>query len=257
MTHVVVFRSLLRAATRDAISIGWAVIFPLALIVGMRIAFGEGLDEMRLLAGTVAFSTIFFAVHGTGFDIHGQRARGVYKLLKASPYPVLGFIIWLVLARGALAVLAALTVAVLGGLWLGVAFTPTLLLGLVASAALGAVAFSALGVVMGNLGNTEGAVSAWNNLVTFPLLFLTETFYSLANAPAWLQLVRDILPFNHYLLLTNHLAAGDPLAAVPELLITLGFGVAFLAVAVWTFRWDPAQPLWSAQLPWHPRRSAT
>ena len=245
MNHIVILRALLKGALRDKISIGWAVAFPLLLIAGMRIAFGESLDEMRLLAGTVAFSTIFFAVHGTGFDILGQRARGVYKLLRASPYSVAGFIVWLILARGAITVAAALGVAVLGGWWLGMALTPGLLLGLCLSAAFGAVAFSALGVIMGNLGDTEGAVSAWNNLVTFPLLFLTETFYSLETAPAWIQVVRDALPFNHYLTLTRHLAEGALAGAWPYALITLGFGAVFLAGAILTFRWDPGQTLWT------------
>ncbi len=255
MTHAVIFRSLLKGATRDAISIGWAVAFPIILIIGMHVAFGDALDKMRLLAGTVAFSTIFFAVHGTGFDILSQRTRGVYKLLRASPYPVAGFILWLGAARGALTVLAALLVAGLGGWWLGIALTPTLLIGLGVSSLIGAATFTALGVIMGNLGDNEGAVAAWNNLVTFPLLFLTETFYSLANAPAWLQIIRDLLPFNHYLWLAHHLAAGEWSAAGPELLIVLGFGIFFVALAVLTFRWDPAQPFWEQPAGWRFRRA--
>jgi ABC-2 type transport system permease protein len=125
------------------------------------------------------------------------------------------------------------------------ALTPGLLLGLGLSAAFGAVAFSALGVIMGNLGDSEGAVSAWNNLVTFPLLFLTETFYSLETAPAWIQVVRDALPFNHYLTLTRHLAEGALAGAWPYALITLGFGAVFLAGAILTFRWDSGQSLWT------------
>jgi len=243
MTHLIIWRALLKAALRDRISIGWALAFPMLLIVGMRVAFGDALDAPRLLSGTVAFSTVFFAVHGTGFDILGQRLRGVYKLLRASPYSVSHFIIWLTLARGAITVVAALLVAAFGAGWLGLAITPGLLLGYGASAALGTLAFTTLGVIMGNLGNTEGQVSAWNNIVTFPLLFLTETFYSLANAPGWLQVLRDILPFNHYLHLTLNLASGDLVAAQSPALVTLVYAIGFLLLAVLTFRWDPTQPL--------------
>ncbi len=244
MNHIVVVRSLLKGATRDMISLGWAVFFPIALIVGMRLGLGDALDARRLLAGTVAFSTIFFSVHGTAFDILAQRARGVYKLLRASPYPVAMFVVWLSLARGLVAVVAAGSVAVFGNWWLGAGLSGASLLFLGASAGLGTLVFTALGIVMGNLGDNEGQVSAWNNLVTFPLLFLTETFYSLANAPAWLQLLRDVLPFNHFLHVTLAMALGEPVDAVwVSALIVLGYGGVFLVLAILTFRWDPAQPL--------------
>lgn len=245
MTHWIVIRALLKGAVRDRISLGWALVFPMLLIVGMRVAFGAALDAPRLLSGTVAFSTVFFAVHGTGFDILAQRTRGVYKLLRASPYSVSRFIVWLILARGAITVLAAVLVAAFGAWWLDLTITPALVLGYGVSAALGTLAFTTLGVIMGNLGNTEGQVSVWNNIVTFPLLFLTETFYSLAGAPGWLQVLRDLFPFNHYLQLTLNLAAGDLAAAQRPGLITLAYGGAFLLIAVLTFRWDPAQPLLS------------
>jgi len=257
MNHTVVFKTLLKAALQDWISIGWAVIFPMALIVGMRVAFGDALDATRLLAGTVGFATIFFAVHGTGFDILGQRTRGVYKLLRASPFPVSVFIVWLSLARGVITVAAALAVALFGNWWLAAGLSPDDLLGLIAGAVLGALAFTTLGVIMGNLGNNEGQVAALNNIVTFPLLFLTETFYSLGEAPAWLQMLRDVLPFNHYLRLVQTLATGDLAAAWGPMLIVAGFGLAFLSIAVLTFRWDPAQPLLRTTQRRGPRRLAT
>lgn len=246
MNHTVVIRSLLKGATRDWISLGWAVFFPIVLIVGMRLGLGDALDARRLLVGTVAFSTIFFAVHGTAFDILAQRTRGVYKLLRASPYPVAVFVVWLSLARGLVAVAAAGIVAVFGNWWLGAGLTVTGLLLLGASAGLGALVFTALGIVLGNLGNNEGQVSVWNNLVTFPLLFLTETFYSLASAPTWLQTLRDGLPFNHYLRLVLAAAVGEPVGAVwGSVLIVAAYGCVFLALAVLTFRWDPAQPVFN------------
>ena len=117
------------------------------------------------------------------FDVLGQRNRGVYKLLRITPVRTPVFIVRLALARSIVALGCTLFVLAAGLFILGVPFSLAGLPMLFVVLALGMVAFTFLGFIIGNLGNDESGVATLTNAVTLPLLFLTETFYSLDGAP--------------------------------------------------------------------------
>lgn len=238
-----VFTSLLRGVLRDRISLGWAIVFPTLVMIAVSIATQDAAYRSRLFAGVLAMSSIFFAVHGTAFEVLSQRNRGVYKLLRASPFSILAFVSVLTLARGLIALISTIVVGVAGIFILDISLTFSDTLLTLALLIIGIVAFSFLGFIVGNIGTNEAQVASLNNFVTFPLLFLSETFYSFERLPTWLTVLRDVLPFNYFVTALRACLESSVEQAFLPTLVTLGFGFLFCFFAGLSFRWDPQAPV--------------
>src|SRR5215469_5564807 len=108
--------TLLRGALRDRISLAWAIVVPLVLLLALGFAFPTPGYRRQLLVGMLALSVMFFSLYGIAFESLAQRNQGVYKLLRATPYRTLTFVINLTLARGVVALLSSTLVALVGAL---------------------------------------------------------------------------------------------------------------------------------------------
>src|SRR5215813_15515048 len=122
------FRTLLRGAFRDRVSLVWAIAFPLVLLLALGFAFPTPGYRRQLLAGMLALSVMFFSLYGIAFESLAQRNQGVYKLLRATPYHTLAFVVNLALARGLVALLSSALVAVVGALVFHIALGVTTVL---------------------------------------------------------------------------------------------------------------------------------
>src|SRR5215469_1046408 len=238
------FRTLLRGALRDRISLAWAIVFPLVLLLALGFAFPTPGYRRQLLVGMLALSVMFFSLYGIAFESLAQRNQGVYKLLRATPYRTLAFVINLTLARGIVALLSSAVVAVIGVLVFHIAISIGAVLLLVPVLTLATLCFTFIGLIVGNLSQTETQVAGLNNLVTLPMIFASEAFYSLAAAPAWVQTLSRVFPLSHVLDAVRAALAGSASGVVAPLLFVLSYTVLALTLAVLTFRWDPdAAPL--------------
>jgi len=192
-------RTLLRGALRDRTSLAWAIVVPLALLLALGLAFPTPGYQRQLFAGMLALSVMFFSLYGIAFETLAQRNQGVYKLLRATPYHTLAFVVNLALARGIVALLSSTVVAVVGVLVYHIVVTPTGVLLLAAMLVLATLCFTCIGLTVGNLSQTETQVAGLNNLVTLPMIFASETFYPLAAAPAWVHTLSLVFPLGHVL----------------------------------------------------------
>jgi ABC-2 type transport system permease protein len=233
------FRTLLRGALRDRISLAWAIVFPLVLLLALGFAFPTPGYRSHLLVGMIALSVMFFSLYGIAFESLAQRNHGVYKLLRATPYHTLAFVINFTLARGVVALLSSVVVGVVGVLIFHIAITPLGLLLLAPVLVLATLCFTFVGLTVGNLSQNETQVAGLNNLVTLPMIFASEAFYSLAAAPAWVHTLSRALPLSHVLDGVSAALAGSVSSSVTPFLFVLGYTVLALAAAVATFRWDP------------------
>ena len=105
---------------------------------------------------------------------------------------------------------------------------------------IGALAFLAIGFAISGIApNTETSAS-YANLITFPMLFLSGIFFSMENAPSWLQPITKILPLPYLVnALRDSITFGGGFAAIwKDLLVLLAFFVAAMVIAVRFFRWD-------------------
>jgi ABC-2 type transport system permease protein len=238
------YRILLRGALRDRVSLAWAIVFPLVLLLALGFAFPSSGYRRQLLVGMLTLSVMFFSLYGIAFESLAQRNQGVYKLLRATPYRTLAFVVNFTLARSIVALLSSTVVAVIGVLVFHLAISVSAVLLLVPVLTLATLCFTFIGLIVGNLSQTETQVAGLNNLVTLPMIFASEAFYSLAAAPAWVHTLSRVFPLSHALDAVSAALAGSASSVVMPLLFVLAYTVLALALAVLTFRWDPdAAPL--------------
>lgn len=239
----VIFGALLSGALRDRISLFWSVAVPLILLFGLGSLFPQPEYRRHLIPGLLAFGSLGFALSGTGFEVMRQRARGVYKLLRATPFPIAAFAGALAGARGLVALASALVVAGAGALVYETGWSVWSVLALLPVLITGTACFVFLGFILGNLGENESQVAMYNNLFFLPQIFASETFYPLAGAPGWVVALSRLMPASHFLEALRAAAALDAAALFPPLAILLAMTLLALGLAVATFRWDSKEDL--------------
>ena len=236
------FRTLLRGALRDRISLFFATVFPIGALLVLGFVFPSPEYRRQLLAGMLAVSVLFFSLNGIAFESLFQRNSGVYKLLRATPYKSINFTTNLTASRGVVALLSCTLVAIVGVLTFGIALSWQSVLLLIPVMVLGILCFTFLGLTISNLVQNENQVAMLNNIVTLPMIFTSATFYGLSNAPSWVTTIGYALPFS-YLIDAEHAAfAGNAGGVVFPLLILFGFTPIAMLLALVTFRWDPNAP---------------
>lgn len=231
-------KTMFRAGLKDSMSLGYALIFPLGLLIGLGIAYPSPAYRLMLLGSMLVFGSLMYAI-GTAHEVLAQRSQGVYKLLRVTPFRTSAFISSLVAARGIVTLLTSAVVFVVGVLFFGLSIPAISWLLMLPVLVLGILLFSFLGFFVTNVSKDPGQVNALSNLLTFPMFFLSEAWYSLANAPHWVQVVSKCLPVGYLLKAAKAALAGDAVSMILPLLIVLGFTVLTAALAVVTFRWDP------------------
>lgn len=192
--------------------------------------FVPGILAMALMnSGVIGLSTAFTT----------YRERGILRRIRVTPFRLSSFVLARVISQLFVAVLQALILILLAKLLFGldVAGNPLLVLLVVI---VGGLAFLAIGfAISGMAKNTETAAS-YANLVTFPMLFLSGIFFSMDNAPSWLQPVTKVLPLPYLVdAMRQTMTHGRGFSAVrTDLAVLLATFVVAMVVAVRFFRWD-------------------
>lgn len=237
----VTWLALLRGALRDRISLFWAVVAPLVALFGLGAAFPDPDYRRSLVLGLLAFGAMGFALSGTGFEVMRQRTRGVYKLLRATPFRVPAFVAAVTGARSVVTLASVLVVATVGWAVYGFDWNWQSAVLAVPVLAAGTACFMVMGFLLGNLGETESQVAMYNNLFLLPQMFASEMFYSLAGAPQWVQRISRFMPASYFVDALRAAAAGDGGEVLTGLAVLLGMTALFLVIAVLTFRWDAGE----------------
>lgn len=191
-----------------------------------------------VLPGVLGMNLMFSALFGVGYMIVRYRQNGVLKRLRATPVSSLEFILAQLVSRLGISLLstAAVFVGCMQLLDLGMAGR---YFDLLAVAACGTLAMLALGLVIAARTSSEEAANGMINLVAWPMMFLSEVWFSLDSAAPWMQRLADWLPLTHLVRAAREVMInGTGLADVSAHLAWLG-GTAVLALALASlgFRW--------------------
>lgn len=213
---------------------------------GVQTTVGKVGYATYYLPGIVGFSILTTCLTSLAINLTGRREIGLLKRKRGTPLPT-----WALLA-GTLGcqLVVALVLTALTSLVSIVAFGvpfPRHLVALLGVVLLGAACFCALGIAITAAIPSSDAAPAVVNLVVFPLLFLSGTFFPITNST--LNQISGVLPiarlqqalFDSYappVRIGGHLvhAAGPASGDLLVLVVWLAVGV-FLAVR-W-FRWEP------------------
>ena len=190
-----------------------------------------------------AYGVISSCYTALGIQIPMRRDSGQLKRLHATPLPTWGAIGGYIANSLLVALLLIVLTLGLGTVAYGLQWHGHLL-ALLCTVVLGSTCFCALGVSVANLVPNGDAAGPIVNLVLFPVLFLSGTFYPIKNA-ALISKIADYLPVRPF---TKALyAVFNPHTK------GLGFdGRSMLVMAIWLvvaatfavrrFSWEPRRP---------------
>ena len=189
--------------------------------------------------GILAMNMMFSALWGVGYVVVRYRKNGVLKRLKATPLTAFEYLSAQTLSR--IFLLMFTVVVVWGGCDLVFGFTVE---GSYADLFLiflmGGLSLTALGLLVASRGVSEEFTSGILNFITWPMMFLSEVWFSLEGAPEWLKVFAKIFPLTHMLTAARKVMNdGARIYEVgPELLVLAMMTLMFLGAGATLFRWN-------------------
>lgn len=206
-------------------------------------AFGYGLGSLLpsvggvpyiqfLAAGTVCMSTMnaatFESLYSAFSRMHVQRTwDGIMNAPVALEDVMLGELTWAA-SKAFLSGLAIMIVVWIMGLSSGL--QSVLILGV---AALTGCAFAGIGLVVNSVARAYDFFTYYFTLVITPMAFLSGVFFPVAQLPAPLHWVSEILPLSHAVALARPLLLGGwPRAPLLHVAVLIAYAVAGAYVAI-------------------------
>ena len=240
-----------RAFWRNPAAAFFTVVFPLMFLVIFNLLFGN--NEIRTDEGSYTTSTFYvpaivaFSIVGACFTnvamgVTATRDQGLLKRTRATPLPTWTYLLGKALHAVLIALLLTVVVSGMGALVYGVNIPTTTLPAFAIAVIVGAMAFSTLGLaVTAIIPNVDAAPAVVNGIV-LPLLFISDVFIPMEDAPAWIGTVADIFPVRH--LSTALHTAFNPFETGSgfewtHLLVVMVWAAMGLALSARFFRWEP------------------
>jgi ABC-2 type transport system permease protein len=214
--------------------------FPLLFMFVLNTLFGEDAAGFFTPA-IIVFSVITATFTNLAMTVAIARDQGILKRVRGTPLPtwayLAGRIGHAVLVGALLVVIVAAFGAALYGVPVPWGAVPAVLVVLFVSAA----AFSALGLALAGVMPNADAAPAVVNAVALPVLFLSNVFIDMSNAPGWLDTVSHVLPVRHFADAMLELYGSSGVAAVPwfEVGVIALWGIVGVVLALRFFSWEP------------------
>ncbi|MCP4367071.1 MAG: ABC transporter permease, partial [Deltaproteobacteria bacterium] len=191
-----------------------------------------------LFPGILAMNMMFSALFGVGYVIVRYRKNGVLKRLKATPLTALEYLTAQTISR--LIILTFMVVVIWIGCDLIFSFNVEgSYFDLIVIFLIGGFSLISLGVIVASRGTNEELTSGILNFLSWPMMFLSEVWFSIEGAPHWLRMFADIFPLTHLLRAARKIMNdGQGLVdVVPEISTLLIMTVVFLTIGASLFSW--------------------
>ena len=190
-----------------------------------------------LIPGLIGFSILVSPMFAM-VNLSSQYKRlKLFRQLSLTPLTrgewLLASILWFIL----LVFLSTAIMLEIGERVFGTAVTPTLLT--LPFLLLGPVLFVSLGLLLGTVSKSPESAAVVGNIVTFPMMFLSGTFFPVSLFPSYLQAVAHVLPL-YYVIdgLNETMILGNVQAAWVDLAVVAAVAVVFFVAATRAFRWQ-------------------
>jgi ABC-2 type transport system permease protein len=191
-----------------------------------------------VIPGILAMNMMFSGLWGIGYVIVRYRKNGVLKRLQATPLAAWKFLVSQALSRLSIMLTVTILVFVTCNLFIDFMMVGSYLL-LLLIAVVGNLAIISMSLLMAARTASEELANGLLNLISFPMLLLSELWFSLDDAPQWLQDFSLLLPLTHLVKAArNVMLEGAHLNDVaPQLIIMVLMTAIFVTLAGALFRW--------------------
>jgi ABC-2 type transport system permease protein len=178
------------------------------------------------------------ALFGIGAVVVRQRKLGILKRLKASPLLPSEYLLALIVSRLVILCLTGIFVFVLGHL-----IYPFKTLGsyidLFIIYILGCFALSSIGLLVAARISSEELSSGLLNIISFPMMLLSEVWFSLESSTPWVQYLAKFMPPWHIAnSMRKIMLEGTNISDLyGSILSLLGISLVFFTIGVLSFQW--------------------
>ncbi len=189
-----------------------------------------------LIPGLIGFSILTSPMFSLVDITSSYRKEGIFRQLSLTPLTrgewLTSRVLWYIaLTFVAAAIMIATGVEVFGA-------HVTLTLGLVPFLIVGPFFFVSLGMLAGSVARTPESAALIGNIITFPMMFLSGTFFQVSQFPPYLQSFAHLLPLyyvidgmNQVMLFANYTRA------LTDLVLVLAGSIVIFLLAIRLFKW--------------------
>ena len=196
-----------KAFWRNPAAVFFTFIFPLVFLVIFNVLFGsdplelpEGVTHLSTfyVPGIAALSVVSASYTNVAMRISFSRDQLVLKRIKGSPLPSVSFVIARIVHSTGISMLLVLIVVSAGILVYNVDPPTNTIPALIVTLLVGSAAFSALGFAITVIVPNVDAAPAVVNASILPVLFISDVFIPMQNAPSWLTMLALVFPCYHF-----------------------------------------------------------
>lgn len=227
------------AGTGTAFSFARANATPLIGVAAQSVGstLFKGIDY--LVPGLIGFSILTSPMFSMVDISSTYRKEGLFRQLSLTPLTkgewLTAKILWyIVLTFISAGIMVAIGVFLFGA-------HVTLSLGLVPFLVLGPFFFVSLGMLAGSVAKTPETAAVIGNVITFPMMFLSGTFFPVSLFSPTLQSFAHLLPLYYVIDGMNQVMLFDNFTgAIPDMMLVLVGAVLVFIAAIVAFRWRDA-----------------
>ena len=195
-----------RSFWRNPAAAFFTVVFPLMFLVIFNLVFGD--DTVTLggrevststfyVPAIAAFSLITASYTNLAMNLTFARDEGILKRRRGTPLPTASFLLGKVLHSALIGILLVTIVTLFGAVFYDVDVPTDKLPALLVTIVIGAAAFSSLALAIQGFVPNADAAPAVINFSILPLLFISDIFIPLDDAPDWLPTLSGLFPIKH------------------------------------------------------------
>ena len=202
----------------------------------------EGLSGFDyLFAGLIGFAILGMGLFGPTNVFPRMKQRGVLRRYRTTPLKVWQFVVGNILSNSVGALLSVTFMMVVAfSLPMFDAHLVGNLFELALFIVLGAVVIFGFGLAIGGWAKNENQAAPLSNLISFPMMFLSGTFFPRFLMPEWLQTVSGFLPLTPFIDgVRMIMVEGQHLIDIlPQVGMLAAWGVVIYFIAFKVFRWE-------------------
>ena len=209
-------------------------------VAAKQVVHGEQIRYVDwFFPGVMAMNMMFSALWGVGFVVVRYRKNGTLKRLKATPLTAFEYLTAQMISRIFLLMFTLCVVWFGSNLIFHFQIHGSYLL-VFFLFFLGGLNLCGMGLVLAARGTSEEFASGVLNIISWPMMFLSEVWFSLDGAPKWVRTSAEIFPLAHLLQAVRKVMNdGAGFAAVQNDVAFLGIStVVFLLIAAAIFSWN-------------------
>jgi ABC-2 type transport system permease protein len=189
-----------------------------------------------LVPGLIGFSILVSPMFSMVNITSEYKKVKLFKQLSLTPLHKMEWlaskVIWYII----LSVISFLLLVVVGVYGFGAHMTLTVWL--IPFLILGPMLFSSLGMLVGTVTKSVESASVLGNIITFPMMFLSGTFFPIATMPMYLQNFAHVLPLFYIVEgLNNVMVYGNIIGALIDIAVTTVITVVVFVAAAKLFKW--------------------